>query len=363
MRTQKNYKIFGSILFSVVLFIIPLASSMALAQPTKDEMVKAAIKEGGLNWLDGIVVPTSAKVMAEEFKKHYGLPDSFTVKHERVRSGDLCTRIAEEVKAGKVQVDVFGVAVPTFFADLKKAGALLRYDSPEMKYYKHAREVNLPFDPGYYQTAVAYATVPVTNPKTCSKKITSWYDLLDPEFKGKKISLQTIMAGGSPLNSYIGWRQVLPRSFFQDLAKQDPTFDRGSSVDATQRLLQNEATVATTAAFRILQVTRQSGVEMTAHFPKEGVTLMGVIYAILDKSPHPNAAKLFYDFLFSEKGMNIYIYEEGTIAVRDGLKIPEEVKKYSPSLEEINAIPVDWSKIDNKMLKKYKEEVEEIFRR
>ena len=70
-------------------------------------------------------------------------------------------------------------------------------------------------------------------------------------------------------------------------------------MDATQRLLQKESLVAITAAFRIMQTAKQTGVDMLAHFPKEGVLVLGHAYAILAKSAHPNAAKLFYDFLLN----------------------------------------------------------------
>jgi len=351
------------LLFITVSIFLTFSVSAAVAAPTQAEMVKAAAEEGSLYWLDSVVVPESAKVLVEEFKKHYGLPDSFTVNHQRLSSGSLSTRVAEEVKAGKITVDIFGTAQPAFFMDLKKANALLKYDSPENVNYTRAREVGLTYDPGYWQTAVAFAFAPITYPKNYPKKIESWYDLLDPQLKGKKISFPVIAAGGGPLQAYVGWRKVLPKSFFEDMAKQEPTFDRGSSMDATQRLLQKESLVAITAAFRIMQTAKQTGVDMLAHFPKEGVLVLGHAYAILAKSAHPNAAMLFYDFLLSEKGMKIYIDQEGTITVRDKMKVPDYVKRYSPALEEIKAIPIDWPSINRKVLKEHQNEFKEIFER
>lgn len=356
--TNNFVKILIALFFSIL-----LSFSIAAAKNTDSKIVTAAIKEGSLNWLDSIVVPSSAKVLANEFKKYYNLPESFNINHERIRSGALCTRVAEEIKAGKVLADIFGVPGGAFFEDLIKAKALLKYDSPESKFFKHSQEIGLSNFPGYWQSAVASAFAPITYPNSCRKNITSWYDLLDPQFKNQKISFPVISAGGGPLLAYIGWRQVLPKSFFEELVKQKPTFDRGSSLDATQRLLQKESLVAITSAFRVMQASQKSGVEMKAHFPKEGVMVAGIAYAILAEAPHPNAAKLFYDFLLSEKGNKLYIDLEGTIAIRDGSVVSDKVKKYSPPLEEINAISFDLSKLDNKMEKKYKDEFKEIFKR
>ncbi len=325
------------------------------------EVIAAAAKEGELSWLDAMFVPASATVFIEAFKKEYGLPDTFKVKHERLGTGPLATRVAEEVKANKVTIDVFAASLPTLYADLKNVGALLRYDSPEYAFYTRARKIGLSNEPGYYQPAVAQVFIPVTNPKHYPGKIASWYDLLNSDLRGEKVMFPAVSTGGSPLYSYIGWRKVLPKSYFVDIAKQKVVFDRGSSIDATQQLTQGQVLVAITSAFRIMQTAAQTGVELVAHFPKEGVLLLTQPYGILAKSPHPNAAKLFVDFIFSEKGNRLFIDLEGVIAVRDGMKVSEKIRKYSPPLEEINAIPMDWKGLDSRTANQYQEEFKEIF--
>ncbi len=339
---------------------VPWTASTGFA--ASKEMIAAAIKEGELSWLDAIVVPASAKVIAEAFKKEYGLPETFKVKHERLGTGPLSTRVGEEVKANRITIDIFAAAVPTLYADLKEYGALLRYDSPEYAHYTRARKVGLFYEPGYWQSAVAYAFAPITNPKLYPKKIASWQDLLDPALKDGKISYPAVAGGGSPLYSYIGWRKILPVSYFAEVAKQKVIYDRGSSVDATQQLTQGQIFVAITNPFRIMQTAAQTGVDLAAHFPKEGVALLGQPYGILAKAPHPNAAKLFIDFLFSEKGMKLYIDLEGTIAIRDGMKVPEKIRKYSPPLDEVTAIPMDWKTIDSATADKFLEEFKGIFK-
>jgi len=359
METTKKRAVFCVFIF-LGMFLLCASWASPVSAASK-EMIAAAIKEGELSWLDAIIVPESAKAIEAAFKKEYGLPESFKFKHERLATGPISTRVTEEVKANRVTIDVFAAAVPAFFADLKEANALLRYDSPEYKSYSQARKVGLPNEPGYWQSAVAFTQIPLTNPKLYPKKIASWYDLLDPALKGGKLSLPTVAAGGGPLYSYVGWRKVLPKPFFADVQKQQVTYDRGSSVDATQQLLQGNTLVAVTAAFRIVQTADQSGVELVAHFPKEGVLLLGQPYGILAKAPHPNAAKLFIDFLYSEQGMKLYVDLEGVITLRDGMKVPEKIRKYSPPISEINAIPMDWKALDSQTLKQFQDEFKEIF--
>ena len=328
----------------------------------QEKMIAAAKQEGELSWIDTIVVPPSAKVIGEAFIKHYGLPESFKFQHQRMGTGPTSTRVAQEVQSGNITIDVFGAAAPAFFADLKKANALMRYDSPEYAYYTKARENGLPYNEGYWQAAVAYCFAPITNPKIFKKKITSWYDLLDPELKGQKIMWPAVPKGGSPLDTYYGMRKVLPKSFFEDLAKQEIVYDRGSSVDATQRLTQGEVIVSITNPFRIVQTAASTGVDLEAHFPsKEGVVLLGQPYGILAKAPHPNAAKLFIDFLFSEQGMNLYIGLEKCIAIRDGMKVPDDIRKYSPPISELKVISMDWDNLKQADLKKAQDEFIDLF--
>jgi hypothetical protein len=58
----------------------------------------------------------------------------------------------------------------------------------------------------------------------------------------------------------------------------------------------------------------------------------------------------------------LFIEQEGVIAVRDGMKVPEKIRKYSPPLEEIVAIPMDWKSLDSKTLNQFLEEFKEIFK-
>jgi len=360
-RKQKTCRLFSISFLIAALICVWIPSALAFTAE-QEKMIAEAKIEGELNWIDTIVVPPSAKVIGEEFKKHYGLPDSFKINHQRMGTGPTSTRVAQEVQSGKVTIDVFAAAAPALFADLKKAGALMHYDSSQYANFQKARKSGLPNNPGYWQSFVAYCFAPITNPKIFKRKINSWYDLLAPDLKGQKIMLPNIKKGGSPLYTYYGLRQVLPKSYFEQLAQQQVIYDRGSSIDATQRLTQGEVVVTITNPFRIVQTAATTGVELEAHFPnKEGIVLLGQPYGILAKAPHPNAAKLFIDYLYSEEGTKTYIDLEKTITIRDNMAVREDIKKYSPPISELNVINIDWETLTEKELKEYQTEFGEIF--
>ena len=350
-----------SMVFMVVVLSLSFAApSSAAPSPAADDKVPAAIKEGTLNWVDAVVDAGSAQKMIAAFKKRYNLPDSFQVKHQQLGTGPLASRIQEEVKAGRVTIDLFAIADPALFYDLKKANVLLGYDSPEYKNYSKARAAGLTYEPGYWQSAIAYCFAPITNPKFYSKSITSWADLLASDLKGRQIEWPTPASSQSALYAYIMLKGVLPPTYFADLAKQQPTSGT-SSQQQTANIAQGQSLVTITNPFRIVQTSAQTGIALSAWFPKEGVPLMGHPYGILSQSPHPNAAKLFIDWLYGDEGMQMYINLVAPIAIKDGVTVPATIQAYSPPLDKLKAIPINWKAMDSATLNKYRDESIQIF--
>ncbi|HLH25928.1 MAG TPA: extracellular solute-binding protein [Chloroflexota bacterium] len=324
-------------------------------------LIQAARQEGELDWLDAVVVPATAVEMGEAFKARYGLPN-LQINHERAQTAAVAARIQEEVKADRVTVDVFAVASPRLFYDLKAANALLQYESPEYAHYDSSKKAGLTYEPGYWMSPVAYTFAPITNPKFYPKEIHSWNDLVDPQLRGK-FEFPDVGGGEAALYTYIGLRKVMPADYMAQVAALQPVTNTGSSVSGTQKLASGELWLSVTLPSRLVQTVAQTGVQMNAYYPQEGVTMLGHPYGILAKAPHPNAAKLFVDWLFGEEGQSMYTRLEGLSSGRDGLKVPDEVRAYSPPLAEIKSIPLDWKNLDPKTMEAARDEYRQIFKR
>ncbi len=366
-----------AVLISIIFLVVALLTEAAKAQTPKVDapilsslsgaerdrvakLILGARQEKELNWLDAIVVPNSAIKFTEAFKKRYGLPE-FKMNHQRGTTGDVTTRVQEEVKAGRVTIDVFAVAAPGLYYDLKEFGALLKYESPEYKYYDSVKKAGLTFEPGYWLSPVAYTFTPVVNSKFYPKAISSWYDILDPQLKGK-CDWPNVAGTQASLYHYIALRSVLPTSFFERYAALAP-LQTDSSVVANQKLVAGELWISVTLPSRAMQVGKQAGVPLKTYYPKEGVPMMGQPYAILAKAPHPNTAKLFIDFLFSEEGQNLYVSLEQMNTGREGVKVPADIQEVCPKLSEIKSIPLDLKNLDNKKLNDAREEWRRINKR
>ena len=76
-------------------------------------------------------------------------------------------------------------------------------------------------------------------------------------------------------------------------------------------------------------------------FPKEGVLLFPFAPIIFQSAPHPNAAKLFIDFVRSEKGAKAVLDAGGLLFFgRPGVKSSHP--DLLPAWEDVKVIPFDW---------------------
>lgn len=304
-------------------------------------LISTARSEGALNWIDASII-VSEKPLVAEFKKEYGLP-GLKVTFQNVLTSQITSRVDDEVKANKITTDIVGLdGVPEFFTSLKQAGALLKYSSPNLAPYRaSAKYVSDDF--GYWVSADAVIFLPVYNPKVFPNGITSWYDLLNPKLNGK-VCLFNPATSESSLYTYYGLRQVLPLSYFQDLAKNGARLENGSAVQKTADVADGQYDVCVTSSFRTGQTNAKLGVHTAVGFPKQGSVMLGLSWGILAHSPDPAAAELFMDFLLSKSGQQIIVDKEGLTSLLPGITMPKAQQKYSPaSLAAAHAIPVNWS--------------------
>jgi len=329
--------------------------------PADQERVRAAIREGELNWLDCVAGPDTARVLAERFRRYYGLPPSFRVNHTLQSSAGLAAVISEEVRAGRITYDVVTCATPGLFYDLLRQGALMRYESPEYRFYNASRRAGLTEEPGYWVSPWAYTFVIAWNPRLVQDEFRSWRDILKPAYRGK-IVMGDPMRSLTYLDSYIGLRKVLDERFFQQLADLQPFF-LVRSEDIMSRVVSGEYPVAFWGMpTRAYQAARR-GVEVRVSYPQEGAVLLGSPWVILARAPHPNAARLWIDFIYAKIGHQIYIINEALSTARDDMPVPSQLRKFTPPVWEIQSIRIEWNQMTDATRAQAREEFRRLFRR
>ena len=327
----------------------PVAAAQTGAERVA-QLVEAAKREGEVHYIDPVVTPKTQGALAKAFRKKYGLPESFKVTATVRGTGEVVAAVQQEVKAGRYTIDVARVPSPTLFQAMAKQGHLMAYISPEWRHYERtAQRLKLDAHPPYFVVPSGYTFVPVWNRKVLQADIRSWYDMLNPAFRGRAI-MGDIRKSSSQMDVYIGLRKALGDDFFPRYgALTDPIF-MFRMEEKIAKLISGEyaITMFMTWGRVYQQVTQNPQLDLGIANPKEGVVLIGEHIGILAGAPHPNAAKLFLDFWLSEEGMAEYVRGEAYIPFREGFRYPAEVKPFLPALADVKVIPVDWAALTAK---------------
>jgi iron(III) transport system substrate-binding protein len=321
----------------------PAAKPAATLDPA---IIEAAKKEGSLTWGDVSVQQFNDQPFAEAFRKKFGLPDSFEVKHVLLGTGDLVTKVQQEVQSGNVTFDVVWIGDLAFWKGLASANALLPYTPSEVGALETMlKKMNFPTSAPNWHTIVSYAFAPTWNKKFVKKDIKTWEDLIDPAFKDKAIQ-GDIRTSSTQTDTYIGLKKVLPANYFQRYYETTNPTLIFRTAEQQQKITSGERVITnfniTGRAFQAQQ--EDKSLDFGAAFPTEGVVPLPIQAGILAKAAHPNAAKLFMEFLVSKEGQQIWVDRECQWPLRTDVTYSDEVKKFLTPLGDVKSITMDWDK-------------------
>jgi ABC-type Fe3+ transport system substrate-binding protein len=336
---------------------IPAASGLnAPEHAALQSLIDGALKEGSLNYADTIIQPNTSNELVDAFRTYYGLPTSFQVNFTLLGSAAMITRLEQEIGANRVTLDVAAVASPAWAFDAQRKGYMLEYRSPEYAQYQTAFASGLGLD-GYFAFNGGYSQVPIWNSAIVDFHGTSYRDVVKAAEPGR-FSIGDVAHSESQLSTYVGLRQIYGTDFFKEIAQKKPAFIYRSEVSA-QRVLSGQDTFALGGGAARVMHADQKGAKLKILYPKEGFTLLPQSMFILKAAPHPNAAKLWIDFILSDRGQEIICRREALISGRMGFESP--VPGIVPEFGSIKVIKVDWKTMNIDRLKQYQSEWESIF--
>jgi len=319
-------------------------------------MIEAAKKENGVSYWDTVFQPETHDEMTAAFRKTYGMPPGYPVQYTLSTTLGLITRVEQEVNAGNVTIDIASIASPPWINTLVAAGHIMKYDSPEYKAFGSAFALGMG-KPGYYAFNGAYMFVPTWNEDNLKFAGKSWKDVLASVPPGR-ISLNDSGNSATGVLAYIGLRTIFDAEYFKALAKLKPVFVLRSEATA-ERLVTGQDLMAFGGMPTRVYQYNERGANLKFLMPSEGVVLLGQGTFILNKAPHPNAAKLWLDFTLSEQGQTILSRREALISGRSGFKSP--LPDYAPAFDSLKVIKMDWEHITTDDIRKAKEEWLSIF--
>lgn len=275
----------------IVVLIVGLAlSEAALFAQTLREKAEA---EGKLMFY-ATFNATDSKSLIDGFKQLYP-----KIEGTYYRSSDsaMMERIVTENRTGQNLWDV--VVTSSFYGhNLKKRGLLAAYDSSERKFYRDGYKDPQAFWTSSYTNYAAFGY----NTRGVSKASVprSLDDLLKPEWKGQiGMESRPYEWFGTTLKA-MGEEKGL--AYMRELAKQ--TQLRAGRTLLAQLVAAGEFKGALTAYSQTFEVLKPTGA------PVDWVYLNPVFAnihpsGVAAKAPHPNAARLFVDFVLSKRGQEL----------------------------------------------------------
>ena len=268
-----------------VLFSAPQSN----ASGAQEQLLQGAKKEGKLVYYTTMTLSQSKKV-ADKFMEKYPFIE---VELYRTGGGPLLNKILTEARGGRHAWDVV-TGRGEMFLPLMKANLLGSYRSPEAEMisedlvdkegYWTAYYVN-PYALGFNTGLVRKEDVPKT-----------YEDLLDPKWKGGKISIDT-EAFGLMSGLIKAWGKEKAVAYFKKLAAQEPVPMRGNT-NRVQLVMAGEFPLIIAYAPTIQRETSRGAPINWVPLEPVAVQVNPLMFAA--KAPHPNAAKLFIDFALSE---------------------------------------------------------------
>jgi iron(III) transport system substrate-binding protein len=309
--------------------IVCAIAGRAYAQETTPAIVAAAEKEGKVVWYTAVDVKV-AEAVAKVFRADYPKID---LDVERSGSERVFQRITQEFGSDIHNVDVVNSSDASHFLLWKQQNLLARHVPPDVQRFAAQYK-----DPdGYY--AVWRASLSVmgynTNLVKADDAPKGYVDLLDPKWKGKLVKSHpgysgTSLTGTYALEKLLGW------DYFAKLAKQG-VLQLQSTTAPPKSIASGERAVMVDGNEYNMFIEIQAKSPVAIIYAKEGTPFVTSPTAIFASAPHPNAARVLQNFLYTAKVQQLLVDQGGLRSVHPDVKEPAN----RTPLKDIKLLPDD----------------------
>ncbi len=251
--------------------------------------------------------------LTKAFKEKYGVDLEFISG----RGAELATKILSERRAGIFTGDLYLDAMATPVNTFKPAGALAPIKPllilPEVLDTKAYYGDAIPFgdNEGIYilthgQTVSQAIAI---NPNLVKQgEITSFADLTNPRWKGKIVMDDPAIGGAGATFFLMTTVEIMNLDFHRQLAKNEPVVNRDPR-QTVEWVAKEKYPIAVAPYEDVVADFQKAGAPVKWVLPKEGTwvsTGASGTLAYLDHAPHPNASKVFANWLLTKEGLTIW---------------------------------------------------------
>ncbi len=312
-------------LWMVSVLVLSVSSvGEAAWQEEWQKVLKEAKQEGKVSVFGPAGVP-ARDALTEPFEAKYGIAVNFLGGSGRT----LSPRVLSERRARRYEWDVFVHGTTTGLTAMIPTGAFapieLALIRPEVKDPKNWRGGGLEVmgEGGLlavmtpFQRGTIFVNTNIVDPKVFK----SYIDLLAPKWKGKIAVDDPTRAGpGQATFTFFYLHPQLGPEFIRAFAKQDLILQRDYTTEA-DKLGHGRFPVLVGAADFFVEIRIKQKVPIAIVNPRrlrEGsdVSPANGAIAMFSRAPHPNAAKVYINWLLSQEGQTIFSRNMGYVSAR-----------------------------------------------
>lgn len=230
-------------------------------------------------------------------------------KYLRAQNGALFSKVLAERSAGRYAVDVIQFSETATALDFQKRGGYQRHVSPQSEFYAPEHLSNPVGD--YFCIGVTFAGICYNTDKVKPEDAPKgWKDILSPQW----LNALSVKQSTSGLQ-FVQWyelRKLYGEGFWKEFGKLRPRgFD--SRAQLFDRLAKGDDKICGLAEQAGYLLQKEKGAHIAFVTPPDGLVAAPLFNGVADRAPHPQAARLFVDWLMSMRGQmhyqnNRYLY-------------------------------------------------------
>lgn len=313
------------------------SSEPQIAIPASDEpaLYEAAKKEEKLVLYTVFGTQEIVNEIGKAFTTKY---PGITFEGTRNTASTLFQKINQETQAGLKVTDIFGTTDISQMMQLKQQENLLQYE-PFGKENLLENYRNLDAD-NFFQTGALLPIIIAYNTQKLSatQAPKSWKELLQDKYKDQ------IATGSGAASGQVGtWALAMEQKYgwepyIGQFNRLNPKLGRSIN-DVIPVLVSGERSLGIATLGQTL-TRKAQGDPLDAIYPSDGAVIVVGPMGILKDAPHPNAAKLFMNFMMGKEYSELMAkyYEQplrGDVEI-SGAKTVAQMQAFTPTPEEIS---------------------------
>ncbi len=325
---------------------VPTATAAPAAWQQKWDQLVADGKKEGKVMMYGEIGPDLRTELSQALQKRFGIElDVVSGK-----APEVAQRFLTEAQANVHLADALLTGQTTTITVIKPKDVLAPITPllvlPEVTDPRVWREGRVPFldkDQTALPLVASYRSFLMLNTEAVNAKdITSYYDILKPEWKGKIAMFDPTIGGSAStwvafMNRVVGTDET--KKFLQQLAAQEPFITRDARLQV-ETVAKKKYALALGASAQVVADFQKVGAPIEWAKVKEGgMVIPGAATIALPRQvAHPNATAVFFNWLLTKEGQAVFVKGYGSPARR--VDVPPE--GVDPSIIPPEGVSILW---------------------